>query len=205
MKSNYFKGAVIGIASCFAAAQVASAAVTLEFGQDNFLGESGQTSGITWGVVFDVDGNGFNSGSYEDGWTIADGKQIAGSAGTHGDVFYLGDATTLAVGDSGGIITNASSVGGNSAGGLNFAIIWFNSDLSSGDVVDAGTDVFGFLTDVSFTAPGDGYIESYSVRGTGNADLAFVPEPSAALLGAFGGLLLLRRRREALSEFNNEP
>jgi len=166
-----------------------SAAVTLTFnGIFGFFGESGQTSGITWGVVVDTGSDGFDSGLWT-GVNVTDGSLFGGSAN---DILYLGDNPTsvLVPGVIEGVIGNASSIG--APGVTPFGVIWFDSTLSSSDTAVAG-DAFGFTGFVGNTPPDSGTL-NYSATG-GTASSTFVPEPSTALLCAMGALGLLRRRR----------
>jgi hypothetical protein len=74
-----------------------------------------------------------------------------------------------------------------------FRIIWFDPDG-----VNAGT-----LSDGSFVLPPDGAIVSRTapflgfdgVKSAFGTTFTVVPEPSVSLLGAFGVMILLRRRR----------
>ena len=169
----------------------ANAAFTLQFGEQGFLGESGQGGNISWGLVFDTADDGFDNGSYTS-LTLSNGATFGGS----NDVFWFGGQTSSVLpGVIEGVLGNATNIDSTYTN-TDFAIIWFESSLSLGDDATAG-QVYGFQND-GFTSPADGATVNYDPATTGgNASIAFVPEPSAALLGAFGGLLLLRRRRSA--------
>jgi len=173
-----------------------TATVTLQFGDSGFLGENTTlTSGITWGIVVDTGGDGFDT--WTGGFAVWDGTILGGS---DDDTLYLGDFTTFN-GTNPGTITNLS--GAAAAPSKAFGVIWFESKISEaanvGDafVAQAG-DLYGFTTNVTpSTTPSDGTTVSYDAipGGDGTTNIALVPEPSALILTGLGSLLLLRRRR----------
>jgi len=109
--------------------------------------------------------------------------------------------------------------------GKNFAIVWFNTLTTAGaETVATASTFFGIARGGDWTMPaansgtfsfgtagssldqitlanGGSGLASTTVAGqtvsfaTAGTTLKFVPEPSAALLGAVGALVLLRRRR----------
>lgn len=167
----------------------ASATVTLTFNTGGFLGESGQTTGITWGVVVDNGGDGFDS--YLAGFTLANNVTLSGS---DDDFLFLSPGLTLGAA-GGGFLTNVAGV--TDAQNRAFGIIWFDSSLQAGEAATS-ENTYGFYTQANFVMPAPGSAVSFQGTLTNtptNATLQFVPEPSTALLGMFGALGLLRRRR----------
>jgi hypothetical protein len=181
------------------------------------------TNGLIWGVLIDTTGNGLvtsNVNKYDkvltNGGNLTLGSNyILNVAGLPtDDILYIATALTadtsgstegdaLTTGGPGGIYDLNNIAFANGVGtGDKFYVVWF-------DGLQGGT-----LTDTSFTIPADGALLNYGepfvgvdpnrnaglayvgTSGTSTgAGIAFVPEPSAALLGAFGVLGLLRRRR----------
>ena len=167
----------------------ASATVTLQFNAGGFLGETGQTTGITWGVVVDNGGDGFDS--YRSGFSLTNGAIMGGS---DDDFLWLSAGTTLAPG-GGGFITTVSGVADSQ--GNAFGIVWFDSTLQSGEAAGSA-NTYGFYTQASFVMPAPGSTTAFTGTVTNsptNANLPLVPEPSVAILGALGALGLIRRRR----------
>lgn len=177
------------------------------------------TNGLVWGIIVDGTGNGLvtTPGAYTVPSFAAGSSTVLGLAagGNSDDVLYIstsgltqstagnteGDAVTP--GGNGGIYDIAGVALANGVGtGDKFYVVWFDGNIG------------GTLTDNSFLIPADGaavalaepfvgvdpnrsaglaYVGTSGVS-TG-AGVSFVPEPSAALLGAVGALGLLRRRR----------
>ncbi|BCU76064.1 hypothetical protein [Luteolibacter sp. LG18] len=178
---------------------------------------SSTANGLVWGIVVDASGNGFDTANYQGGWTLnttAGGILMPGSGD---DVLYIATSNNLtatSLGTGGGVGSAISIAGLTLNGGLgvqgsgstlgtvagdSFAIIWFDRTTLLGGTV-AGGSKFGIVTDPGLKLPGDGSNVGYnplftSVDPVRPTNLTFVPEPSAALLGAFGALALLRRRR----------
>lgn len=192
---------ITSMAAIMAAAILpASAAINFNFAggagglDDGFLGESGQTSGITYGLIFDTAGDGFDT-SYT-GLTLSSSISAAGvvMGGSDDDTFIYGGTTQANfLGNS--LLADVNGVDGTYETD-SFRVIWFDSSISGGSTASAG-NTYG-LSSID-TAPLNGNTNPYDISPvSANAgSLTFVPEPSAALLGAFGGLLLLRRRRSA--------
>ena len=96
----------------------------------------------------------------------------------------VGNKTYLfLVSESGGVITGIGAYTGSNAPAS--GAVTFNA-AGSGDSLGIGTSVFAAAT-TSPTQPASGFQLKSAV--------AAIPEPSAALLGAIGALVLLRRRR----------
>jgi len=189
----------------------ATGTVTLSFNapftggvSSNLANASGTvTNGMSWGIIVDANGNGFST-SY-DLVSFSSGQHALSVGGVSSDdvliistdltqntsAFLEGDLTTS--GGNGGVtsITNLA-YSGNVASGDVFHLVW----------IDPSGNTAGSLADASFVLPSDGsssdafaaaFVGTDPVRpATG---ITFVPEPSAALLGGFGALGLLRRRR----------
>jgi hypothetical protein len=105
-------------------------------------------------------------------------------------------------------ITNLSNINLNSVGNPTgvlatqaFAIVWFDALALSG--TSSSGQRYGVFNPGGLTLPSDGNTQSYATAFDGVDDLkpmsytlsSPIPEPSVALLGAFGVLGLLRRRR----------
>lgn len=171
------------------------------------------TNGMSWGLLFDVDGDGFLLGSY-DGFDISSNyfELTAGGVGT-GDVFiFAGDETsstpptTTQFGPNAGTVTSVlnvqydgpnSSPSLNSAVGNSFGVIWFPSNTAI-----AGSS-YGFASNADMVngIPNDGSNFS-TTDAIAPLDPSYtttpVPEPSAyaALLGVAAILYVNRRRRK---------
>jgi hypothetical protein len=196
------------------------AASTLQFSQGgkgatNFANSSGTvTNGMSWGLIIDTSGNGFQAGSYGQFSVNASGFLEINGVAT--DDYYV--STGLATqtigapffsgGEAGaGAITTTTggpdvgTVAGLTAGDA-FGLVWFSN---VGDTSASVGDAYGFFTHGSFTYGGAGSIISFSNAFTGtdpirsaNLTVAGIPEPSRAVL-VFGGVLglAMRRRRTA--------
>ncbi len=183
------KTKAIALLASIVALGSATATVTLSFNSQGFLGEAGQTSGITWGVVVDAAGDGFDS--YMGSFSLANNALVGGS---DDDFLFLSPAKTIN-GGIGGLITNVPGV--TDAEGRGFAVIWFDSTLSAGNTT-GDTNTYGFYTQPSYVmpAPGASLPFAASDQTAKQATIALgVPEPSVAILGALGVLGLVRRRR----------
>jgi hypothetical protein len=203
----------------------ASASVTLTFttiankaiAENNTATGSG-VNGIYWGIVVDVDGNGFSGDGalankvYEGGFSF-DLSQNHTELNNTDDVIFMASTTTnTSFGVSGTMTGIASiellnltvnSIPNVNLTNKNFGLIWF--DNSAGQVqapglVQNGT-FYGFAAGSStMNTGGDGDTTNFSSRFSGStamtANLQLIPEPSStALLGLGSVALLLRRRR----------
>jgi hypothetical protein len=183
---------------------------------------SGSQAALRWGIVVDVNGDGFLGSSaltpYDGGFTYTATTAIplSSSSVLTDDVLYISSAamasTTNANDGAAGQFrpTSISGIpfGGAVAAGKSFAVIWFDETALGGT---AATGSFYGMVTTPTTAdpaqalvlPADGATVNYSKNFLGAesarpAGLQFgvaVPEPSAAILGAVGALGLLRRRR----------
>lgn len=218
------KSKLVTLATLAFAAGSAFATVSLNFNAEfdtgvpqNLSNAAGvPTNGMQWGVIVDKTGNGLSASAY-DAVTLVGGQSyvLTVSSAVSDDVLYM--ATGLTADTTGSIEGDGVTTGGNGgiydinglalangvATGQKFYVVWFSGQLG------------GTLTDASFTIPADGALLSYGnpfvgadpIRTAGfaydgvsatptGAGISFVPEPSAALLGAIGALGLLRRRRD---------
>jgi MYXO-CTERM domain-containing protein len=177
------------------------------------------TNGLTWGIIVDGVGNGLvtTPGAYNVPSFAAGSSTVLGLAagGNSDDVLYISTSgpTASTAGNTEGDGTTKGGVGGifdivgialaNGVGtGDKFYVVWFDGNVA------------GTLTDNSFVIPADSasvaladpFVGVDPNRSAGLAyvgtsgtstglGVSFVPEPSAALLGAVGALGLLRRRR----------
>lgn len=177
------------------------------------------TNGMIWGVIIDGSGNGLvntSEGSY-DAISLATGSNYILSVGSVATDDVLWTSMNLTADTSGSTEGDGLTPGG--PGGIfDISGIALANGVTTGDtfyVVWFDGTVGGILTDATFTIPSDGAALSYgepfvgvdAIRSAGSSyvgtsgtpvaggGIQFVPEPSAALLGAIGALGLLRRRR----------
>ncbi len=194
----------------------AQATTTLQFsaspnGATNFANASGTvTNGMLWGVVIATSSN-FASGSYDafnpsvsgflnSGGTATTDYYFATGASTQaltGPFFTGNEAGTGGITTANGVPTTGDGVSGVVAGNK-FGLLWLPTSTAS-----TGSN-YGFFSNAAFTLPASGVNNFSSVfAGTDpirSASLTIgasvVPEPSRAILAAFGlGLIALRRRR----------
>lgn len=179
------------------------------------------TNGLLWGIIVDADGDGFESGLYEGGWTVSSSLTGVAIPGSTGDLFFLAAASNTTVTTPGGqggagsvVAFNGLNISADPLGnatvntGDAFAIIWFDSGISIGSSIVAGSTRFGLYQNAGFVLPSNGNNQSFaSLFSTAGAEPvrqasltfggAVIPETSTSLLGAIGALALLRRRRNA--------
>ena len=161
------------------------------------------TDGLYYGVVVDVDGDGFDVSSYTSFNIGVNGQALSTSSGVSDDWFVYGgslSATSNVFPIGSGAIGTISGVSyAGLSDGLEFGIIWFQTDAAA-----AGND-YGFFTDTSVTpsmfipvdAGASDAPSSVSTKAM-SFQIAAVPEPStyAALAGLSAlGAVVLRRRR----------
>lgn len=170
------------------------------------------TNGMSWGLLFDVNGDGFALGSY-DGFNLTSNylELTSGGAAT-GDVFIFAGSpgsttvpTTIQFGPFTGSVTTVSGVeygGPNSSPALStavgqnrqFGVIWFPENSA---VVGSS---YGFARNSDMIIPADGanFTTAQNISPL-DPTYTLVPEPStyAALLGAVVlGFVAQRRRRK---------
>lgn len=195
------------------------AVVTLQFTQPftttggvahNFADSAGvATNGLVWGIIIDTNGSGFAT-TYDQftpisGMTmtlnsdaISTNVLVTSNVNTaNNSAFSELNSTTFTpenTGGDGGIgsVTSIALGGANGVTqGDSFRLVWFDpSGLSA-----------GFLDDGSFVIPADGNATDFSAVFRGSdpirsaTGIMIVPEPSAALLGVLGALIMFRRSR----------
>lgn len=178
------------------------------------------SNGLSWGVLVDGNGNGIvrsdvNKYDVLPSGLVA-GQYVLSIAGVPtDDVLIIATTTTVDTSLTGGL--EGDGVTGGGIGGIYDLTVNLINGVTTGDtffVVWFDGLVGGTLGDASFTVPTDTFAVNYGapfvgvdpIRSAGSgyqgtsgvstsAGIAFVPEPSAALLGAIGALGLLRRRR----------
>ena len=181
------------------------------------------SSGLIWGVVVDNDGDGFDVGNWDAGFTYTGGNTsgIPFSLTTTGlpsdDLLFINTSVTsnLSSNADGAVIGTGRvnsivsvTFGSQLAGGEAFGIIWFNRGIALGSV-SADDQKYGFITSGTNAAPA--FLLPGATSDTIDYSAAFagpdpvktasftlgvaIPEPSAAILGAIGSLGLLGRRR----------
>lgn len=162
--------------------------------------------GLPYGVLIDLDGGGFANTTY-DPITHTPGATIpltSGGLATDAVLVFAADLTsdTSALlegapvfgvpGGPGGITSVVVNYTNGIAAGQTFEVIWFDPSLGSAGLL--GSAQFDIPADTGAFLTVDQVFQGVDpVRAAD--DITFVPEPSAALLGAFGVLGLLRRRR----------
>ncbi len=192
----------------------AAATVTFTFDQSGLRNSVGgtATNGMSWGLLFDTDGDGFNLGSY-DSFELTSSNYFEFTVGgvATGDVFvFAGDENSTtppvtlfhpALGN--GTITSIGPIkysGPTSAPALSlaegnqFGVIWFPTNMTS---VGA---TYGFANNSDFIAPSDGSaFNTFLALNTLDPlyTLTAVPEPgsSAMLSGMMAIAFCLSRRK----------
>jgi len=164
------------------------------------------TNGLFWGIIVDTNGGGLSTTTFDPVLPVFSSTVAltSGGAATDAVVVFAADFT----GDQsfGGGFTDVSGTTGTAGGvsaltvnytngiavGQSFQIIWF----------DTTNNTAGVLSSAEFLIPADAgsvvtvdnvFIGADPIRAA--TGLNFIPEPSTMLLGAFGALGLLRRRR----------
>ena len=197
-----------------ATTQAVQATVTLQFSQTGearatgFADHNGTpTNGMSWGIIVDGSGNGFQAGNYDvfssstSGFLSVAGLQTDDYFVASGLVTGNQSATGTDPGGAGGITSLANAFASYPSGigtGDAFRLVWFESAPTDGSY-------YGTFGDASFSLPSDGSTTSYaSVFAGATADPAkpashqfgAVPEPSRLLLlgMAMAGLIFRRRR-----------
>lgn len=178
----------------------------------NFANADGSVSnGLVWGLIFSTGNSTFSV--FDNGFVLStslNGTLIAGT-----DDYFISSAVLTAQGTT----TDAANPGkinimnsiqmnvpatNSIVTGTPFAVIWFDSTVTSAtQALGAGTK-YGILTDPLMVVPAAGATQNVSSLFSTTPDptklangrtVTGIPEPSSALLGAIGALGLLRRRR----------
>ena len=174
---------------------------------------SGMASGasVTWQAVSDVlvadsGGNLLGSGfSANVGWFDTDTYDQTNYAAVSDNFVQLGTTTFPYGGDSSynGYFTGDVVYSNDSIAGEN-VFVFITDDTTEWALLEFSGDTFKLDSAIPNTATASlnsSNIGSWTITGgsynstSGNVQLSAIPEPSAALLGGLGGLLLLRRRR----------
>lgn len=178
----------------------------------NFTSANGTVSnGLVWGLMFSTTNTTFSV--FDQGFTLStslNGTLIPGT-----DDYFISSAVLTAQGTT----TDAANPGKinilNSVqmavpatnaivAGNQFAVVWFDSTVTSATQQLAGGNKYGLITDPAWVVPAAGATQNIStffatspdpVKTASAFTVTGIPEPSAALLGAIGALGLLRRRR----------
>jgi hypothetical protein len=188
----------------------------------NSTGQNNQA--LVWGLLVDTTGDGFQAGNYLPGFTITDintrpeGVLLDTSGGISDDRLFI-SALTMATGGTSDGSTGLSTptnfiisynsegaTGVSAAGNQSVALVWFDFTTKTGQTTTDGLK-YGLLnltTTYSIATPADqlGGVLAYGSNFVGadpvrTASFTLgIPEPSSALLGAFGAIALLRRRRK---------
>lgn len=180
----------------------------------NFANAAGSASnGLVWGLMISSSDNVFSA--------LPENFQLSNNLGgslipTTDDYFisssiFTSQGTTADSGNFGkinimnGIVISVPATNALVPGNR-FAIVWFDSTVTSSTQALAGGTQYGLLTNSTFVLPaaaGTTNVSSFfsaspdpvKTANTFTVPTASVPEPSAALLGMLGALGLLRRRR----------
>ena len=201
---------VLLAAVSIAATASSQAAVTITFNaafaggvSSNLANNAGVVSnGMFYGII--VDGNGNGIGSTYDAIDPILGGSFAltvGGLATDDFLFFASDLTAdttallegdfTTTGGSGSVSGVAFNFSGAAGAGDSYSLVWFDPNG-----VNAGA-----LSNAAFVVPADGNVVTHDspfvgvdpIRAANN--ITFVPEPSVALLGLFGAIGFLRRRR----------
>lgn len=175
----------------------------------NFANKDGTISnGLVWGLMISTTNSTFSQlpKDFQLG-TSLNGGLIAGT-----DDYFISSAVLTAQGTT----TDAANPGKiNIMNGINinvaenaittgqqFAIVWFDSSVTSATQAVAGGTWYGLMTNATWTIPAAGATQNISTFFQTSPDpvkaaddFQVAPEPSAMLLGLLGALGLLRRRR----------
>jgi hypothetical protein len=198
-----------------ALANSACATVSLTFSNtgtsaiaDGYSNSSGTpTTGMTFGLVVDTDGDGFSAGSWNAFDALSSGFLTVGGIATD-DYYVIGTSDY----NGGGFLTEDGSSFGGDAGsivdmlGINvlaeslatksYGILWLETDTSA-------SSYYGFL-DSTLLMPSDGVTGDVSATlseltpGSASHQIQAVPEPAtyAAIAGLLAlGAVMVRRRR----------
>lgn len=167
---------------------MASASITLN--GSSLSDAPGLASGQTGVYLLSLDGTSITSSSF----SFINGADVTSSA-TYGSSFQvLGTNTVTVFGStflsSGHVVEYGSGVDQNDV----FGVLVFESST----IVDGET--YRIWTDGGWALPADSggsftFGSEFSQLSTAASETILIPEPSAALLGGIGALLLLRRRR----------
>lgn len=203
--------------ACLFAGSAGAATVNIQISQGsnqatNFANAAGNVSnGLVWGLMISTGNNTFS--------TFAAGYQLSTSLnGTllpDTDDYFISSAvltaqgTTTDLANPGKInilngIQMAVPATNAIVTGNQFAIVWFDSTVTSATQTLTGGTSYGLLTNAAWTIPAGGATQNISASFTGSPDpvkladdfvVTGVPEPTTALLGLLGVAGLIRRRR----------
>lgn len=176
----------------------------------NFANADGTISnGLVWGLMFSTADSNFSV--FEPGFTLS--TSLNGTLIPTTDDYFISSSVLTAQGTTTDIanpgkINIMNSIQMNVPAtnaivtGTPFAIVWFDSTITSATQALGGGTKYGLLSNPAWTIPAAGATQNISSFFAGSPDpvklantFTVVPEPSAALLGAIGALGLLRRRR----------
>lgn len=201
MKPSYFPSRAamcraIAVSLTLSAASTGNAAIVLS---GNFnTGTPTPTLTITEDIVFNITTGGSTYYLVFDEWTVFDGSDV-------GVNDLPAQSFSFALNDSAGTtelyaLTDSFPGSFGSVTANDGSLLFNQINVIAGDIltVKAGSYTFGnhtsfnlALAGISFT--GDTFLADGGFNRLSN--IVTVPEPSAALLGAMGGLFLLRRKR----------
>lgn len=203
---------VVSMLAALGCAQAATVNIQISQGANqatNFASKDGTTSnGLVWGIIVSTTNNTFSQlpQNFQLG-TSLNGILIPGT-----DDYFIASTNLTAQGTQGdlanpGKITSLNSVAINVAEnaittGNQFAIVWFDTSVTSPTGSLTGGQWYGLMTNAAWTIPAASGTQNISAFFSAtpdpvkNADdIQIAPEPSAMLLGLLGALGLLRRRR----------
>ncbi len=178
----------------------------------NFANADGTVSnGLVWGLMISTANTSFSV--FDQGFTLS--TSLSGTLIPGTDDYFISSSVLTAQGTTtdaanpgkinimNGIVVN-DALTNLMVTGNQFAIVWFDSTVTSATQSLQGGMKYGLITDAAWTIPAGGATRNISASFAGSPDpikqangftVTGVPEPSAALLGAIGALGLLRRRR----------
>jgi len=217
------KSKLIATTAFLALAGASMASVTLSFNaafsggvSSNLANQAGVVSnGLFYGVIIDTANNGVLAQYGAIVPALGSSYSLVTTTSTStDDILILATDTTS---NTGTLLEDDFLTPGGNGGVLGVADINLSGGIGAGDkffLVWLDGNKAGSLTDASFTIPADGSLVDYGAPFVGvdpvrnalssyvgtsgtptGVGITFVPEPSAALLGALGALGLLRRRR----------
>jgi hypothetical protein len=210
MKLTKYAALLIGITG-FASAATVNIQVSQGANQaTNFTNADNSISnGLVWGLMFSTADASFSE--FAPGFVLS--TSLNGTLIPTTDDYFISSSVLTAQGTTTDIanpgkINIMNSIQMNVPAtnaivtGTPFAIVWFDSTITSATQALGGGTKYGLLSNAAWTIPAAGATQNISSFFSASPDpwklantFTVVPEPSAAILGAIGALGLLRRRR----------
>ena len=163
-------------------------------------------NGLFYGVLVDTNGGSFASSTYDAVTLSLGGVYSLKTSGVATDAVLVlaSDKTSntsaflegglIVSGGNGGVTSVTINYTNGIAAGQTFSLIWFDSSNNTAGLLSSSQ--FILPTDSgSFVTADSVFVGVDPVRSATGVIFVPVPEPSVGVLGALGGLVLFRRRR----------